>query len=266
VSATDQANVASRLLERIQVLEKRCRALEPLLTTSGGEENVCESSIQGRAERDAKVRELEFFSGELERLRQEIEKYEDRGDVVAYIEDECAFLSEIVDALDEFRREVRSVLARDLEDAVNLFLERFSDGDFDARLSITEDFGLEIMLHGRKVPLFNLSGAARDLLAISLRCGLYRIAAREIDFLLLDEPTRHLDSTNIRRLKDAFDGIGDHQLIVITVNDEFADAVGTKYVVGKDDRMISEIRRLDAVDDTKKSPLRPRSADATVLS
>jgi DNA repair exonuclease SbcCD ATPase subunit len=212
------------------------------------------------------VRELEFFCAELERFRHEIANYEDRGEVIAYIEDECAFLSELVDALDEFRREVRSVLARDLEDAVNLFLERFSDGDFDARLSITEDFGLEILLHGRKVPLFNLSGAARDILAISLRCGLYRIAAREIDFLLLDEPTRHLDSTNIRRLKDAFDAIGDHQFIVITVNDEFADAVGTKYVVGKDDRMISEIRRLDAVDGTKRDTPPPQPVDAAVLS
>ena len=52
-------------------------------------------------------------------------------------------------------------------------------------------------LHQRKVPLANLSGAAKDMFAIAFRYGLMRVAARRIDSLILDEPTRHMDPKNV---------------------------------------------------------------------
>lgn len=74
--------------------------------------------------------------------------------------------------------------------------------------------------------MFNLSGAARDILAFSIRCGLYCIASKEIDFILLDEATHHFDQSNTNKLKEALNELSDQQLIIITVHDEFADAVG----------------------------------------
>ncbi|MDI6718039.1 MAG: AAA family ATPase [Methanomicrobiales archaeon] len=198
--------------------------------------------VRVRAERDAMEREAAVRRAELDAVRRETAACGDR--MERKVQEECAFLAEIQQAIDEFRGNVRSLVARDLENAANFFMRKFGDGDFDAELRITEEFGFETLLHGEQVPLSNLSGAARDILAFSLRYGLYRIAAKEIDFLLLDEPTRHFDRANTFKLKEAFNELADHQLIVITVNDEFHDAVGKKFRVEKDADRCSIVREL----------------------
>ncbi|HZD42654.1 MAG TPA: hypothetical protein VE134_01215, partial [Methanomicrobiales archaeon] len=206
-----------------------------------------ESRVKGaelRAERTALQDELAFQRKSLESLRREIAAYEDRSRIQRRVEEERNFLAEVQLAIEEFRGNVRSVMAQDLENAANSFMRKFSDGDFDAELRITEDFGFETLLHGERVPLSNLSGAARDILAFSLRYGLYRIAAKEVSFLLLDEPTHHFDRSNTRKLKEALNGLTDHQVIIITVNNEFSDALGRKFMVEKDSAYNSVIRAL----------------------
>lgn len=147
-------------------------------------------------------------------------------------------------AIDEFRIALRMLMITDLENAANFLLAKFSDGDFDAQLKITDDFGFQILLHNHPVPIFNLSGAARDILAISIRYGLYRIASKEINFLLLDEPTHHFDQSNTSKFKQALNELADQQLIVITVHDEFSDATGKKFMVEKDQQLCSIIREM----------------------
>ena len=106
-------------------------------------------------------------------------------------------------------------------------------------------FNFEVILHGKSAPIFNLSGAAKDILALSLRYGLYRIAARDVDFILFDEPTRHMDPENINKTKNAFNELKNQQLIIITVHDEFADAEGNKFLVEKNKKLVSEIKLLN---------------------
>jgi DNA repair exonuclease SbcCD ATPase subunit len=96
-------------------------------------------------------------------------------------------------------------------------------------------------LHDRDVPIFNLSGAAKDILALALRYGLLRVAAKGISFLILDEPTRHMDSSNCQRLKSLFNDLLDRQLIVVTVNSEFSDASGRHFRVEKNESLDSVI-------------------------
>lgn len=181
---------------------------------------------------------------DLEKMKKEFAAYGNKNFVLKRISEERSFLEEFQQVIDDFRIQLRSSMTNDLENAVNFFMSNFSDGDFDAQLNITEDFGFEILLHGLPVPLFNLSGAARDILAFSLRYGLYRIASKEINFILLDEPTHHFDQSNTNKLKEALNELYDQQLIVITVHDEFADAVGRKFVVEKDEEFKSVIREI----------------------
>lgn len=198
-----------------------------------------------RGEKTALEKQLSENEGNLKKLKKEITAYENKNTVLRRIGDEREFLDELQLAIDEFRSSLRMSMAPDLENAVNFFMSKFSDGDFDAKLKINQDFGFEIQLHGNPVPIFNLSGAARDILALSLRYGLYRIAAKEIDFLLIDEPTRHMDQNNINKLKEAFNELLDQQLIIITVHDEFADAIGKKFTVEKAGNFISNIVEIE---------------------
>jgi DNA repair exonuclease SbcCD ATPase subunit len=208
-----------------------------------GFNNVAE--LQGLiSERDALSTELETNKKNLDKMKKELVVYGNKNLVFERINEERGFLEELQQAIDEFRVHLRSTMTSDLENAVNFFMSKFSDGDFDAQLKITGDFGFEILLHGHPVPLFNLSGAARDILAFSIRYGLYRIASKEINFILLDEPTHHFDQSNTSKLKEALNELSDQQLIIITVHDEFVDAVGKKFMVEKDEEFRSVIREI----------------------
>jgi exonuclease SbcC len=155
--------------------------------------------------------------------------------------DELDFLARLEATIQEYRASLRMRLVEQLAVAMNDFLGRFHDGDNDAAAVIDADLNLSVRIHGREVPLSNLSGAAKDIFALALRHGLMRVAARGIEFLILDEPTRHMDISNVRRLKALFDDLGDRQLIVVTVHEEFAAAAGKHFVVAKDANFFSTI-------------------------
>jgi DNA repair exonuclease SbcCD ATPase subunit len=222
-------------------------AREKLLNAQQGAESL-DSQAEDLAGLDATREELgkqlDTEGKRWDRLKKEVRAYENKHTVVRKINEEKTFLAELQLALEEFRENLRKSVIVDLENGVNFFMGRFSDGDFDARLTINDEFGFDIVLHNNPVPLFNLSGAARDILALSIRYALYKIASKEVNFLLLDEPTHHFDQVNTFKLKDALNELGDQQLIVITVHDEFFDAVGKKFTVEKDDNYNSVIREL----------------------
>lgn len=194
-----------------------------------------EDEISSRLEGDKK---------QLVDLKKQITAYENKDVVIKRINEETVFLGDLQLAIEEFRAALRQLMVSDLENAANFLLAKFSDGDFDAQLKITDDFGFQILLHNRPVPIFNLSGAARDILAIAIRYGLYRIASKEVNFLLLDEPTHHFDQSNTTKFKQALNELADQQLIVITVHDEFSDATGKKFMVEKDLKLCSVIREI----------------------
>ncbi|HYY91504.1 MAG TPA: hypothetical protein VE955_05895, partial [Candidatus Dormibacteraeota bacterium] len=177
-------------------------------------------------------------------LKNQVHAYENRNLVVKRINEEKSFLGELQLVIDEFRVQLRKSITADLENGVNSFMSKFADGDFDASLKINDEFGFDIILHDNSVPLFNLSGAARDILALSLRYALYMIASKELNFLLLDEPTHHFDEANTVKLKNALNELTDQQLVIITVHDEFFDAVGKKFIVEKNSEFNSLIREL----------------------
>jgi exonuclease SbcC len=239
----------------VEVIESKIKSAEDELRKFNSElakANMDYERSYGRAaelegltsERDTLSSELETNKKNLDKMKKELAAYGNKHLVFERINDERSFLEELQKAIDDFRVHLRSTMTSDLENAVNFFMSKFSDGDFDAQLKINEDFGIEIVLHGHPVPLFNLSGAARDILAFSIRYGLYCIASKEINFILLDEPTHHFDQSNTNKLKEALNELSDQQLIIITVHDEFADAVGKKFMVEKDEEFKSVIREI----------------------
>jgi DNA repair exonuclease SbcCD ATPase subunit len=192
-----------------------------------------EESALSKVQKDDEARE--------KKLRGQAKIFGKKPEHLSRAREEIDFLTRLEAVIQEYRASLRLRLVEQLALAMNDFLGRFHDGDNDAAAVIDADLNLSVRIHSREVPLSNLSGAAKDIFALALRHGLMRVAARRIDLLILDEPTRHMDISNVRRLKSLFDDLGDRQLIVVTVHEEFAAAAGKHFVVAKDAAFYSTV-------------------------
>lgn len=231
--------IQRRLSQIEREIAKQYRALDDE-DFEGVQEQFAElSELKGR--RDEMSKQLVSDDAQLKKLRQQAKTFGKKPKQVEETKAEIEFLTHLESAIQEFRAVLRGRLARQLAVASNDFLARFHDGDNDAAVQMDDELNVGVKLHGRDVPIFNLSGAAKDILALALRYGLLRVAARRIDFFVLDEPTRHMDSSNCQRLKLMFNDLLDRQLIVVTINSEFSDATGRHFRVEKDESLHSVI-------------------------
>jgi exonuclease SbcC len=194
-----------------------------------------------KATYEAARKQLTKDEDRLKKLRLQAKTFGKKPQQVDRTKAEIAFLERLENAIQDFRRLLRKRLVKQLMIGTNDLLARFHDGDNDSVVRIDEDLNIAVELHGREVPLFNLSGAAKDILALALRYGLLRVAAGGISFFILDEPTRHMDPSNCLKLKGLFNDLLDCQLIVVTVNSEFSDAAGRHFMVAKDEAFHSVI-------------------------
>jgi DNA repair exonuclease SbcCD ATPase subunit len=194
-----------------------------------------------KATYEAGRKQLTKDEDRLKKLRLQAKTFGKKPQQVDRTKAEIAFLERLENAIQDFRRLLRKRLVKQLMIGTNDLLARFHDGDNDSVVRIDEDLNIAVELHGREVPLFNLSGAAKDILALALRYGLLRVAAGGISFFILDEPTRHMDPSNCLKLKGLFNDLLDCQLIVVTVNSEFSDAAGRHFMVAKDEAFHSVI-------------------------
>lgn len=187
-----------------------------------------------RARFEAASEQIKKDQARLKKLRLQAKTFGKKPEQVEQTKSEIAFLARLEEAIQEFRRLLRKRLVKQLMIGTNDLLARFHDGDNDSVVKIDEELNIAVQLHGREVPIFNLSGAAKDILALALRYGLLRVAAGGINFFVLDEPTRHMDPSNCLKLKALFNDLLDCQLIVVTVNSEFSDATGRHFMISKD--------------------------------
>lgn len=196
---------------------------------------------EAKATYEAARKQLTKDEDRLTRLRLQAKTFGKKPQQVDRTKAEIAFLERLENAIQDFRRLLRKRLVKQLMIGTNDLLARFHDGDNDSIVKIDEELNIAVELHGREVPIFNLSGAAKDILALALRYGLLRVAAGGISFFILDEPTRHMDPSNCLKLKGLFNDLLDCQLIVVTVNSEFSDAAGRHFMVAKDEAFHSVI-------------------------
>lgn len=251
-----QLTLTHELKDRIAELERKIKTLGTDYSKANDEWISASAAHDGAVTREQRLSDLQFTKRqnelELRQLKTSLEKYEkqykafaNKKKVLDRINMEKQFLEDFQLAVEGFRDSLRKNMTGDLENGVNHFMSQFTDNDFDAKLRINDEFGFEVMLHNRPSPIFNMSGAAKDILALAIRYGLYRIAARDVNFILFDEPTRHMDSTNTLKLKQAFNEMRDQQVIVITVHDEFFDATGRKFMIEKDTNLCSTLRLMN---------------------
>jgi len=83
---------------------------------------------------------------------------------VEHTKAEIAFVERLENAIQDFRRLLRKRLVKQLMIGTNDLLARFHDGDNDSIVKIDEELNIAVELHGREVPIVNLSGAAKGIL------------------------------------------------------------------------------------------------------
>jgi DNA repair exonuclease SbcCD ATPase subunit len=244
-------------VSRLKALSQTIRAFRAKLTTIGRDLQKLEAKFfdtnydqsydnvadlrEAKARYEAARNQLTKDEDRLTKLRLQAKTFGKKPQQVDRTKAEITFLERLENAIQEFRRVLRKRLVKQLMIGTNDLLARFHDGDNDSVVRIDEDLNIAVELHGREVPIFNLSGAAKDILALALRYGLLRVAAGGISFFILDEPTRHMDPSNCLKLKGLFNDLLDCQLIVVTVNSEFSDAAGRHFMVAKDEAFHSVI-------------------------
>jgi exonuclease SbcC len=222
--------------KRLKVLERSVDKLESDLYDEGFDDayDVAEDIPAIREHIAGLTRQLAKDSARQKKLRGQLKIFGKKTQQVDRTKAEIAFIRQLQESIQDYRRTLRSRLVKQLQVGVNDFLARFHDGDNDFTIILDGDLNIQVSLHGRTVPVFNLSGAAKDILALGLRYGLLRIAGGGVNVIVLDEPTRHMDASNCYRLKGIFNELSDRQLIVVTVHQEFSDALGKQFVVIKD--------------------------------
>lgn len=237
------AEAIQQLRSELKTIARQLAKLETQFAESDYDEsyeNVAQLR-ESQAAYDGARKHLKNDEERLAKLRLQAKTFGKKPQQVDSTKAEIDFLQRLENAIHDFRRVLRKRLVKQLMIGANDFLARFHDGDNDSIVKIDEELNIAVQLHNSEQPIFNLSGAAKDILALALRYGLLRVAAGGISFFILDEPTRHMDPSNCQKLKALFNDLLDFQLIVVTVNSEFADATGRHFRVAKDPALHSVI-------------------------
>lgn len=187
------------------------------------------SKIEGKLEELGKSKtELENLINEIETEVKRLEK-----DII------------IFNALDVLANSILGkdgILAKVLTKEARRLLELYtnnilSEFGMDFRVSIDDDFGIEVQSPLGRIDLRGLSGGEGIALAIALRLALaYAIFGRLPGFLMLDEPTQFLDEERRRVLFDVIKRLSQRipQVIVVTHDRDIVEIADQVFYVSKE--------------------------------
>ncbi len=237
-----------RLRNELATLEEKHGGLDGLEAELKELEKRLESlrEERGRLRRaledvDAKREELEKLKEELKRKEREYEALK----MLGYYLDVCR---DVFRVAKEVKREV--ALPR-VERMASKLLSEMSDAlGGEVRL---EDGGERILVRGPSgewVEADVLSGGEKVLVGLALRLGLASVGSGFASFVMLDEPTVHLDEEHRGRLTEALGSlkIGVDQAIVVTHDPELEDAADVVFRVRKAGGNVSEVERVEATE------------------
>ena len=251
--AAKKGDVLARLgelrerLERLRVeLAQATYELEAL----GYDESEHSSlrGLQARLSSELKVIEEEVYGLEAEAkaLKERVVEYESALREVRSAEKEYWRLKGFIDFLSRLRklygkdgiqRKIRDLSRPLIEKNVRELVRLFELDYFDVK--IDEDYNVTLVGPLGEHTVSMISGGERIALALALRLALAKvIAGSEIEFMLLDEPTIHLDEERRRDLVKVLRRVFSEkgiipQLIIVTHDRELEEAADIVYRVEK---------------------------------
>jgi exonuclease SbcC len=180
-----------------------------------------------------KGEKLRHCRDEIEKLEKDLEKLSRAKEVLVRAERFHRLLNRIRDEIfykdGSVLKRFRAWIYGKVSESARAYLSMFSIRVDDVRIREEEGkvvFGCSY--GGREVDSKRLSGGERMALALAIRLAISDVlAAKKLGFLILDEPTVHLDSENRGRLREAFSALArvNRQVIVITHDEEVFEGV-----------------------------------------
>ncbi len=227
-------------LKRKEEIEKQVKELEDELAKVN--KSVSETEGRINALRDS-VSEL---TREIGLMQEDLRKLIDawfKAEVLRWVKEKVLHK-------DGAPRLLRTVYIRCAEETVRDLLERFNLEYSD--VTIDEDFNILLKspsTGGEGIDIARLSGGERVAASLIALLALHKIISKgRLGFLILDEPTIHLDTERRRRLIDVLKefkgGEVIQQLIIVTHDEEVKEAADTVYEVSRVERY-SKVREVE---------------------
>lgn len=174
------------------------------------------------------IMELSMMKNELEHIRNDIimteesiiineEHHKEKSNLESYIglmEKMRACYSK-----DELQKELRSKIVPLIEKYSNHFFSLF-DFEYD-KMMIDDDYSISILDNGNVMSLNMMSGGEKIAIALALRMGITQsLSEQDIETIMLDEPTIHLDDYRRQELTDVLKGNSMIPQMIIVTHDE----------------------------------------------
>ncbi|GEM_PF-408847 len=183
---------------------------------------VCEVETTLRDEISQLSGRLKAIDSQIEKLRLDIEsKVSEKKSIEEEISKYVSayrFVSKLMDVIEKVKPVVRKIFIELLNQELNyMFLEVCHKSAF-VSIRVTEDYEIYVKRRdGVELSVDALSIGEKNLVALLFRYALAKVVLGHIPFLILDEPTEHLDDEHRRRIAQWLKDIStDVDMIIIT--------------------------------------------------
>ncbi len=215
------------LSKRLKDIEERCSELKKVKEELIGELKATKERLE---DRERSIKEVKELVGNLERDLKTLRDAWRKLCVLNWIRDK-------VFHKDGAPKLLRKELIRGIEELMRRYLEYFNLSYSDVK--IDEELNIYLISGGTEVGVGKLSGGESVATSIALILSLHQAVLRgKLGFLVLDEPTVHLDEERVKDLMEIvrnFKGGGViPQLIVVTHHNEVRDVADTVYEVTRE--------------------------------
>lgn len=218
-------------LENIDYDEKEYSRLTEL-------ERKVSKSIQGNVEKTGIIKgKISKVELRLKVLEQNTQKFENIENEIHNIKDYIGFLQDCRSLYSKngIQYDIRASVKPLIERNTKEFFEKFN---FDySDLALTDDYEVSVMGVGGETSISMMSGGEQIAVALALRLGITEtIAKGNIECIILDEPTVHLDTVRINELSNLLGKLNIvPQVIIVTHEQSLENVADSLLKVEKND-------------------------------
>lgn len=246
--AKERISEKSKVVEKIKEKEKELEKISVEIDRLNNEiysmdkgmllldEEDIENSIKEINENIAKLRvreaelnkDIERYEDELNQVKENLEKIKDlKGKLAKY--------ENVIDVLNNINKLIRDNAVYMLPKLTEEIFSRFNFSNFSG-LKFDDNYSIVLPVsNSLAATVESLSGGQKIALALALRFAISKMLNNRLEFLILDEPTIHMDRYRKRELVDLIGDIKEKgfvkQLIVVTHDDEIEERSDTIYKV-----------------------------------
>lgn len=229
-------NDQSELKKKKASLQENQKKLE-----SFSPETFSDEKLTHLKEEFSKIQEkLGGLKGEKQRLekeqipekREELERAKEQQKEISNLQNQISQLNTAIEKLELVHRVVQEVpltvlrqITTSVSNMTTRLVQRFLPDYGFQQIRLSPDGDLTIVRNGNQISLNSLSGGEKTVLALALRTALAQKVV-PINFMILDEPTQHLDRVRVEEFIEVMDrgnvfGNAHGQLILVTHVEEF---------------------------------------------